>query len=46
MNAKQLIKELQKLEDDTEIYALDSLGDVDLNIDLYYNEYENTAGIF
>lgn len=46
MNAKQLIEELQKLEDDTEIYALDSMGNKDRNIKLYYDEYENTAGIF
>lgn len=45
MIAKELIKELQKLEDDTEIYTVDGLGCKYQNFGLYYDEHTNTAGI-
>lgn len=45
MRAKELIKELQKVEDDTEIYVLDSMGFEERNIELDYDEDENIAGI-
>lgn len=46
MTAKELIEELQKVEDDTEIYVLGLVGDKDRNVQLYYDEYENTVGIY
>lgn len=46
MRAKELIEELQKLEYDTEIYFLDEMGFANENIELIYDEDENTAGIF
>lgn len=45
MRAKELIEELQKVEDDTEIYVLDELGFEERNIELDYDEDENIAGI-
>ena len=46
MRAKELIEELQKLEYDTEIYVLDEMGFANKNIEVTYDEDENTAGIF
>lgn len=45
MIAKELIEELQKLKDDTEIYVLDEMGFEDNNIEITYDEGINTAGI-
>ena len=46
MRAKELIEELQKLEDDTEIYVLDEMGFEDKNVEITYDEGMNTAGIY
>lgn len=46
MRVKELIEELQKLEYDTEIYVLDEMGFTNKNIEVIYDEDENTAGIF
>ena len=45
MIAKELIKELQKLEDNTEVCVLDDMGFGYKEFDIIYDEDENTASI-